>query len=340
MKGKNQKLKMLYLAEIFRNYTDEKHGLTFKEIQAMLKDYDVSADRKTLYGDFEELRHYGMDITNPSEEQLGAYANYRAVNGRLFGRNAEELSFAEVKLLVDIVQSTKFITEDKSNKLIKKLENLVSRYQAQELNREIITSGRVKSDNEQVFDNIDSIQLAMNNDIQVEFKYYMWNVNRKLIERHPGKIYKVSPWALVFDDENYYLLGYQEDEGIIKHYRVDKIQDINITDRKRNGEEEFHKQNMAKYTSTMFGMYHGEIKDVVLEAENSMAGVIIDRFGRDTVLRKQDDNHFQVTVQVAISQQFIGWLIGLGNKIKVIEPESVVEKMRDRIRELNETYGM
>lgn len=325
-KGANQKLKLLYLTKIFREQTDEEHMLTIAEITEKLSAYDVSADRKTLYTDFEELRHFGLDIIS---QQIGRQHYYYL--------GAREFELPELKLLVDSVQSAKFITAQKSQKLIKKLEGLVSKYEATQLQRQVYITGRVKTMNESIYYNVDKLHAALSADAQIQFQYYQWNVKKEMELRRGGKLYQVSPWGLMWDDEYYYLVAYDAETDKIKHYRVDKMLRIQITDQKRAGKERYQSFNLPNYTKRIFGMFSGEETKVTLEADNSMAGVLIDRFGKDIMLIPQDGGRFRATVDVAVSDQFLGWIVALGT-VKIVGPEAVVKKMRAKVSNLIADY--
>ena len=325
-KGANQKLKLLYLTKIFREQTDEEHMLTIAEIIKKLSAYDVSADRKTLYTDFEELRHFGLDIIS---QQIGRQHYYYL--------GAREFELPELKLLVDSVQSVKFITAQKSQKLIKKLEGLVSKYEATQLQRQVYITGRVKTMNESIYYNVDKLHAALSADAQIQFQYYQWNVKKEMELRRGGKLYQVSPWGLMWDDEYYYLVAYDSETDKIKHYRVDKMLRIQITDQKRAGKERYQSFNLPDYTKRIFGMFSGEETKVTLEADNSMAGVLIDRFGKDIMLIPQDGGRFRATVDVAISDQFLGWIVALGT-VKIVGPEAVVKKMQAKVSNLIADY--
>lgn len=325
-KGTNQKLKLLYLTKIFREQTDEEHMLTIAEIIEKLSAYDVSADRKTLYTDFEELRHFGLDIIS---QQIGRQHYYYL--------GAREFELPELKLLVDSVQSAKFITAQKSQKLIKKLEGLVSKYEATQLQRQVYITGRVKTMNESIYYNVDKLHAALSADAQIQFQYYQRNVKKEMELRRGGKLYQVSPWGLMWDDEYYYLVAYDAETDKIKHYRVDKMLRIQITDQKRAGKGRYQSFNLPDYTKRIFGMFSGEETKVTLEADNSMAGVLIDRFGKDIMLIPQDGGRFRATVDVAISDQFLGWIVALGT-VKIVGPEAVVKKMQAKVSNLIADY--
>ena len=321
------KLKMLYLIRIFMQETDDNHALTLQEIAAKLNAVNINADRKTLYSDFEDLRQFGFDILS---EQRGRNTYYHL--------GAREFELPELKLLVDSVQAAKFVTVRKSRELIRKLESLVSRYQAEQLHRQVYITGRVKTMNKSIYYNIDRIHEAINAGMQVRFQYGQWNVRKELELRHDGASYQVSPWALTWDNEKYYLVAYDADADKIKHYRVDKMLRIKVTNKPRLGKDTFKAFDMGRYAKSVFGMFTGEEESVTLEAENHMAGVLIDRFGKDIIIIPLDDDRFQATVKVAVSQQFLGWIIALGESIKIAGPEAVVVRMKDEIDRLREQY--
>ena len=326
-KGRNQKLKLLYLTKIFMEKTDESHALTLAEITTLLNGYEVTADRKTLYLDFEELKHYGLDII--SEQRSKTVVYYLA---------SRDFELAELKLLVDSVQSSKFITEKKSNSLIKKLESLVSEHESKQLHRQVITSGRVKTMNESILINVDSIHSAINNNRQISFQYFQWTPDKQRELRHDGQQYTISPWHLVWDNENYYMIGYDSDSEMIKHFRVDKMLRISSGNEKREGLKKMKEFNIATYSRTLFGMLGGESTRVTLQCLNSMAGVIIDRFGKDTVMLRHDDEHFIAYVEVVPSDQFLGWIIGLSSYVQIMEPSSVVKRIKDLLSKQLELY--
>ncbi|EFE29180.1 hypothetical protein HMPREF0389_01104 [Filifactor alocis ATCC 35896] len=326
-KGRNQKLKLLYLTKIFMEKTDESHALTLAEITSLLNGYEVTADRKTLYLDFEELKHYGLDII--SEQRSKTVVYYLA---------SRDFELAELKLLVDSVQSSKFITEKKSNSLIKKLESLVSEHESKQLHRQVITSGRVKTMNESILINVDSIHSAINNNRQISFQYFQWTPDKQRELRHDGQQYTISPWHLVWDNDNYYMIGYDSDSEMIKHFRVDKMLRISSGNEKREGLKKMKEFNIATYSRTLFGMLGGESTRVTLQCHNSMAGVIIDRFGKDTVMLRHDDEHFIAYVEVVPSDQFLGWIIGLSSYVQIMEPSSVVKRIKDLLSKQMELY--
>ncbi|MDD3217548.1 MAG: WYL domain-containing protein [Lachnospiraceae bacterium] len=326
-KGANQKLKIIYLMKIFLEKTDETHSISMAEILSSLETYGISAERKSIYADIECLKMYGMDIIGESQNRT----YYYHVGNRQF-------ELAELKLLVDSVQSAKFITTRKSNELIKKIEGFASKYEAQQLQRQVYVSERVKTINENIYYNVDKIHAAIGANSKIKFQYYQWNVDKKMELKHDGAYYEISPWALSWDDENYYLIAYEDKEECIKHFRVDKMLNIEATGKRREGLKAFRDFDMAVYAKKMFGMFNGKEQMVKLECENYMAGVIIDRFGKEIMMIKKDTEHFVVNVKVAVSRQFLGWIISLGSGVKIIGPDIVVEEMQREVRRLVEQY--
>ena len=317
--------RLLYLIKLFSEETDDEHGLTLRQINARLEAEGLSpVTRKTLYDDIEQLRQHGLAIESGHEGRVYYY---------YLGERAFQLP--ELKLLVDSVQASRFITVRKSRQLIHKLEGLASRHQAQALHRQVLISGRVKSMNESIYYNVDKLHSAINRNSQIQFQYFQWDTNKRMVLRHDGAWYTVSPWALILDSENYYLVGYEG--GRIKHYRVDKMLRIRATDAPREGRESYRERDYEK--SSVFGMFGGEVVSVALEAENWMAGILIDRFGPDIPMAPVDKNRFEVRVNVAVSPQFFGWLISLGEGIRLTGPKPVVEQMKEIVERLARQYG-
>ena len=236
------------------------------------------------------------------------------------------------------MQAAKFITTRKSRELIRKLEHYTSVYQAAQLHRQVYIAGRVKAMNESIYYNIDRLHSAINAGSQIRFQYGQWNLNKEMELRRGGDWYQVSPWALTWDDEKYYLVAYDANANMIKHYRVDKMLRIKALDEPRQGQKAFEAFDMALYSKSVFGMFTGEETIVTLEAENHMVGVIIDRFGKDISLAPVSDTHFQATVNVIASPQFIGWIVALGKSIRIVAPDVLVERMREEIHRLSEQY--
>ena len=253
---------------------------------------------------------------------------------------SRDFELPELKLLVDAVQSSKFITDRKSKDLIKKLEALGSKYDGAKLQRQVLIAGRVKTLNERIYYNVDKIHEAINSDRQIRFRYYDWNLQKKMEPRYDGRWYQMSPWALMWDDEMYYLVVYDAKYDRITHYRVDKMKEISVLDELREGKKAFREFNIARYTNSLFGMYAGDETKVTLECRNEMVGVIIDRFGKDIIIVPKDDEHFQTVVTVAVSNHFLGWIMSLGGDVRIAAPAGVAEQMQNMIKQLSQQYGV
>ena len=322
----NQKLKIMYLMKILLEETDEDHDLTLNEIVEKLKAYNVTAERKSLYSDIENLRTYGLDIIGM---QYGKTYHYKVAS--------RQFQLVELKLLVDAVQSSRFITEKKSDELIAKLESYASKYEAKKLARQVNVNGRVKTMNERIYYSVDKIHEALNEESQIKFQYFTWTADKKKELKHGGAYYSVSPWALCWDDEKYYLVGYDNREYKIKHFRVDKMADVSVVYEEREGKEEFSKMQMSEYTNRLFGMFDGNLETVTLLCENHAANVIIDRFGTDIPFMKTDAEHFTVRVRVSVSKLFLSWIMAIPG-VKIVAPERTVDMMKSEIKRLQEMY--
>ena len=318
---------LLLLRQYLYRQTDEQHPVSVTDILAFWQQHGIQAGRKSVYTDIELLQNAGMDIVCVKSTQ-----NRYFVGERLF-------ELPELKLLVDAVESSRFITEKKSRSLIKKLESLVSIYDAKQLQRQVLIAGRVKTMNESIYYNVDKLHSAISQNVQIRFKYFQWNVDKQEEFRHGGAWYCVSPWHLRWDDENYYLIAYDAAAAQFRHYRVDKMKTICLTDTPREGESLLKSTDPAAYTERLFGMYGGTPARVTLEGENRMAGIVIDRFGKDIPLLRKDDAHFYAHVDVAVSPQFLGWIAGMDGALKVTAPEAVVQSMRELAQKLCAQYS-
>ena len=327
-RGTNQKFKFTYLMQIMLAKTDDEHSLTMPQIMDELEKYDVTAERKSIYADFQDMTEkFGVEII---KEQIGRETYYHV--------GAREFELAEVKLLIDAIQSSKFITQTKSRELIAKIKSFVSEHQAKQLQRQVYINDRVKTMNESVYYNVDDIHTAINQNRKIRFKYYKWDIDKKLVPRHNGDWFVVSPWALTWDDENYYMVAFDDLDYKIKHYRVDKMMRISIEEEKRAGKEMFKNFDMAEYSKATFGMYQGQKTKVKIQFANDMCGVFIDRFGKDISFRPIDDEHSELHVDVNVSPQFFGWIFSLGKDVKVTGPVEVVDAMKKFAGEFMKNY--
>ena len=320
------KLRMLYTMRFLLEKSDEKHTLSAADINCLLQEYGMSADRKTVYSDIETLREFGMDIVQVRGTNGGYYIGSR------------EFELPELKLLVDAVQTSKFISRKKSEELIQKLENLTNEYDARLLQRNVFIYNRPKTGNETIYYNVDQIHTAILENRQIAYQYAEWTVQKTLSPKRNGAVYRVSPWALTWDDENYYLIAYDEAVDVIKHYRVDKMQQVRVSETKRVGRERFRDFDLAEFAKKTFCMYGGYDAEVTLRCRNGLVGVIMDRFGQGSLLIPEGDTHFRVHILVSVSRQFFGWITGIGKEMQIIGPESVKEEYKKYLQKILEEY--
>lgn len=324
-KGEKQKEKLIRLLEIFMKHTDDEHGLSMSEIISMLSDYGISAERKSLYDDFLVLSDVGFTV-----EKLPTRPVTYCLVERIF-------ELAELKMLVDAVESSKFITAAKSREIISKLEIFAGKHRSRELARQVYVEDRVKTMSSAAIYNVDAIHHAINNDRSISFKYFEYTADKKRVFRHGGERYLVTPIALIWNDENYYLVSYDERDGLSKNFRVDKMSDILISEKARAKEAFIERFNPANYARKIFGMYGGREELVTLECRDGLAGVIIDRFGQEPAFVKTDFG-FKVSLRVMVSPTFFAWVLGFGNDMRILSPASVVDDMKERIKEAEALY--
>ncbi|RHR27560.1 WYL domain-containing protein [Clostridium sp. AF19-22AC] len=325
-RSSNQKEKILFLMRLFHEETDAVHPLSRKQLEEKLLEYGIQAERKSLYNDIETLKKFGMDIAYRKERPEGYFLQ------------SHEFELAELKLLVDAVQSSRFITESKSNSLIRKIESMASKYEAKQLQRQVVVANRIKAMNESIYYNIDKIYASIASNQQILFRYFEWTIEKTTRLKKGGEPYQVSPWALTWDDENYYLIGYDVDAGILKHFRVDKMLDIETLGEPRVGKEEFGRFDLAHYTKKTFGMFGGEEETLRIRFHNKYIGVVIDRFGKDVSVRPDGEESFTARVDVAVSGQFFGWLTGLGKDVRILSPVYVADMYLDFLKEITGAY--
>lgn len=317
------KLKILYTMKALLEKSDERHVLSAEDLNKILKEYGYSADRKTIYSDMETLEAFGLDIVQvKGGPKPGYYIGSR------------DFELAELKLLVDAVQASKFITTKKSRELIEKIEKLASENDAKQLQRNVFIYNRPKTGNERIYYNVDEIHTAILQNRQIRFQYTEWTTDKRLVPKKGGQYYAVSPWALTWDDENYYLIAYERDSDKIKHYRVDKMKNTDVAEEERLGKEQFQDFDLAAFAKKTFGMYGGRDETVSLVCDKRLAGVILDRFSADSILVPEDEGHFRVSVLVSVSPQFFGWITGLGSGVRIAEPENVQAEYRAFLEEI------
>ena len=327
----NHKMALLYMMRILLEQTDDDHVLNASQLIEKLAEYGCEADRRTIYSNIEILQDFGIDILKVEGGAGGYYVGSR------------EFELPELKLLVDAVQASKFITAKKTQELIGKIEQLTNEQKARDLNRAVFVRNRMKAGNETIYYNVDGIHEAMNHNRKIAFTYAVWTTDKKLVPRKDGADYRVSPWALTWDDENYYLIAFDEEEGAdsgrIKHFRVDKMLNLRVLDEEREGAEEYGDFDLAAFAKKTFGMYGGREVQVTLRCVNELAGVVIDRFGTGVMLIPDKEGCFTLSVPVALSHQFFGWVTGIGPGMEITAPGDVRAEYRDYLREIADIHA-
>lgn len=318
-KSSNQKTKLLHLYRMLLRQTDEDHPLTVAQIIEELARQDIKAERKSIYDDLEALRLFGLDIQSRKGKVPGWFVGDR------------DFELPEVKLLMDAVQSSRFITQKKSDALIRKLEGLASVQQAGQLQRQVYVSGRIKVMNESIYYNVDKLHTAIASQRAITFKYFDYDIQRKKVFRQEGKRYVVSPYGLIWNSENYYLVAFHHTHQELRHYRVDKMTEIAVTCLGREGQDRYPDFQLAEYGQKHFGMYSGQELKVTLRGRKDKASLVWDRFGQDIILVPDGEEHFTVTLPVVISPQFFGWLLGLDGSVTLVGPKEAVCAYRLRL---------
>ncbi|NBI65516.1 WYL domain-containing protein [Pseudoflavonifractor sp. 60] len=318
-KSANQKTKLLHLHHMLLRQTDEDHPLTVAQLIEGLARQDIKAERKSIYDDLEALRLFGLDVQCRKGKTPGWFVGER------------EFELPEVKLLMDAVQSSRFITQKKSDVLIRKLENLASVHQASQLQRQVYVSGRIKVMNESIYYNVDKLHAAIAGQKAITFKYFDYDISRKKVFRQEGKRYVVSPYGLIWNSENYYMVAFDHNHQEMRHYRVDKMAEIVVTSLNREGRDQYPDFHLAEYGQKHFGMYRGQEMKVTLRGRRDKASLVWDRFGQDVIMVPDGEEHFTVTLPVVISPQFFGWLLGLDGSITLAGPKEAVAAYRRRL---------
>ena len=313
-KSDNQKLKIFYILDYLQRNSHQDHPVRASELIDMLqRNYNIACERKTIYSDIQALQDYGVDIESIPGKNGGYY---------IASRNFE---LPELKLLIDAVQSSRFLTEKKSRELIEKLCNQCSIHDARLMRRDMLVSGRVKSMNETIYYNVDAIQDAISMNRAISFRYFDWGIDGK--RKYREKNYYASPYGLCQDNENCYLLAHSPRHGITS-YRVDRMSEITITEDVRTPCPELTGKALHEHANRLFQMFAGDSENVKMRFHKTLANVVIDRFGRDTILIPEGSEYFNFTVNVAVSPMFLSWVIGFGSKAKILYPQSVIDECR------------
>lgn len=309
-KKANQRLRILFILDYLQKNSHQDHPVSAVELIQFLEQNEIPSDRKTVYADITALQDYGLDIVRNTGRNGGYY---------IASRNFE---LPELKLLINAVQSSRYLTEKKSRELIEKLCSQCNEQDAKLVRRDVYVSGRVKSMNETIYYNVDAIQEAIGQNQQISFRYFDWGLNGQRVYR--DRSYTASPYGLCQDNENCYLLAYSERHGITS-YRVDRMSDIQLLTERRVPCPELTGKNLIDQANRRFQMYSGNLVSVKLRFHRSLTNAVIDRFGKETMLLPDGDDYFVFTVQVAVSPLFLSWVMGFGEKARILYPASVVE---------------
>ena len=327
MAVRETKLRLLYIYQILLEETDEEHVLSAAGLLDILDSrHGIQADRRSIYGDIDTLKEFGLDIVTVKGNDHGYYIGSR------------DFELAELKILVDSVQVSKSITRKKTEQLIGKLKLLASRHQAKSLQKQVILTGRPKAVNETVLYNVDAIHAAIYDNHQVTFQYAEWTMKKSMVLRKNGAAYLVSPWALIWEDEFYYLVAYDHNSGQERHYRVDKMRNIEILEEEREGQKYITDFDAVDFGKRTFGMFTGKTESVTMTGQRHLAGVILDRFGRDVMMVPADADHFRVTVDITTSPQFYGWLSSFGGEVEIVRPDHVRREYIAYLKKILELY--
>ena len=323
-KSDNQKLKILYILDYLQKNSHEEKPVRAAELIQMLESrHNIRCDRKTVYSDIAALIDYGIDIITKPGKNGGYY---------IASRNFE---LPELKLLIDAVLSSRFLTEKKSRELIEKLCNQCNEHDAALMKRNMLVSGRVKSMNETIYYSVDTIQEAIAQNRQIQFRYFDWGLDGQ--RKYRDKDYEVSPYGLCQDNENCYLLGHSPRYGITS-YRVDRMSDIRILSQSRIPCPELTGKALIEHANSLFQMFSGDAVKVKMRFHRDLINVVIDRFGKDTMLIPDGPEHFTFTVPVTVSPMFLSWVIGFGKKAKILYPQSVVDQYKALCQEVLSQY--
>lgn len=321
-RSQNQRLKLLYLRDYLLENTDETHTVKVAEIIEHFDNYyNIPVEQKTVCSDLRLLGEYGCQT-----QYDGRTRGWRIIE--------REFDTQDLQLLIDSVQASRFITQKKAKELTGKLKAQASRFDRVLLERRCYVPNRVRNSNDSIFYHLDDLHIAIANDLQITFNYFYFTPQKK--KEYYKTLYAASPYALLWSDNNYYLLAYVK--GKMKHFRVDKMANIEIGVKKREGKDVFREMKLSERSLRIFSMYSGEVKKVKIRFSNHLANVVIDRFGEKIQMIPDDEKHFTIHTDIEISPQFFGWLCGLGKAARVVAPEDVVEKMGDYVKGIAQMY--
>lgn len=326
MTTKAQKLKLMHLADILERETDDAHGLTGPQLIERLAERGVEVERKTLYRDLDCLREFGYDVRKYSR---------RPIEYGLATRTFEE---GELMLMADAVQSSKFLTERKAASLVKAISELGSKHAAAGLKRRVHVEGRIRSQNESVYYNIDAIQRAMDAHRKVEFSYYKLDGAKRPVAQKQGQRYVETPVQLVYMDDSYYLIVWNDAHGDFANYRVDRMRSIEVSSEEAVRNERIAAFDVAKYQQRVFGMFNGDPVSVALLVRESAMSAVIDRLGRDVACTPAGEGLSRICTTVIEAPTFYGWLAQFGTSVVIESPRSLREAYTDFLKGIVASY--
>ena len=323
-RSENQKKKLILILRLLQDKSDENHYVSMSQILDYLNTYGVEAERKSIYSDIEALKELGYDIISVKGRDGGYFLGER------------DFELAELKILVDAIQASRFITAKKSKELIQKISNLGGTYNAQELKRDVFVLNRAKSKNDSFFYSVDAIHTALRDNKKISYKYVDYNVDKQVVYRHDGAVYDVSPLGLVWNNERYYLIGFDHHSQEIRHYRVDRMKNLSVSSKNREIPAEYKEIDFGEYCNKFINMFSGDEKNVTVRFPVRLVNSVIDQFGDNVILHKENQDFFKGSFKVNVSVQFFGWLSSFGNDVEILEPKSVrtryVEYMKDLLK--------
>lgn len=323
--GVRQKLKLLVLARLFEDETDEGHPITANELIDLLERQGISSNRKTLYDDIHLLEDFGMDIVA-----------IRQGRGTCYYLASRDFELPELKLLADSVSASRFITEKKSRTLLKKLERLAGRFGGQELNRSVYIKNRVKSENELIYISVDTIQRAVTEKKQISFRYFDYDLKKRRKYREGIRV--CSPYALTWSDGNYYLVAYYEKyPETLSNFRVDRMEGITLLD--EDSVEIPENFDLPGYMNTSFSMFSGVDRNVKMRFDNSLVNAVIDKFGSDIIIVPAEDGSFTVSTEIKPGGTFYGWMFQFGDKAEILYPSDIRESFLNMAESVIKQYS-
>lgn len=324
------KVKLLFLHDIFTRQTDKEHVYSANELCDLLSEYGINCERKSIYSDIEALKEYGMDIVNVRSPKRGYYLNER------------KFDVAEVRLLIDAVQAAKFISSRKTKALIYKIGNLLSEFQEEELREQIYVESTFKSEKEDLYEIIKSLDDAIKKSKQVQITYSKRKLENRYLKKSEGKVFIINPYSLLWSNDHYYLVCNNDKYNNLMHLRLDRISQVKLLDSSSKHFSKVSKYtdkfDTADYSNKIFNMFTGESGEIELCCDNRIIDDILEKFGDETPLKIFDENHFIFKADVELSSGLISWIMQYGADIKVLSPKNLSDALVEKTKEILSVY--